>query len=287
LEEAAMSDWTRKLPALADLAVAERAAACHERSFAVRLLPEQGPPVELASGFAEFLDAFDCAFEWLMREDPARTGAASLEILETRGGVAEKVWGFPPEQPVEDQRPVKVFGFDPVSWKPTVAESSGDHRLGATRQAATAADTHATVVAGSSGSTPPTAAAAQMGSPKLVHASEGEGKKKIAPSLAQPSDPLEPETIPLEHEATMIRNSQRASARASTYSGIGAAVRAMWDEPVSRGCLLLAAASLWLSLFLIDPGPLALLLLALPGLWWRRDKRAAIATVEADSGDWL
>jgi len=263
------------------------AAWRNERSFAVRLLPEQGPPVELASGLADFLDAFDCAYEWLVREDPARDGAASLVILDTRDGVAEKVWAFPPEQPAEDQRPVKVFGFDPVNWKPTVADLSADRRIGPTRQAATTAETQATVLGGSRGSTFPTAAAAPMGRPKLVHAGEAEDEKKIAPSLAQPIVPLEPATIPLDHEATVVRNSQRATARASTYSRIGAAVRAMWDEPVSRGCLLLAVASLWLSLFLIDPSPLALLLLALPGLWWRRDKRAAIATVEADSNDWL
>jgi hypothetical protein len=263
------------------------AAWRNERSFTVRLLPEQGPPVDLASGLADFLDAFDCAFEWLMREDPARDGAASLVILETREGVAEKVWAFPPEQPAEDQRPVKVFGFDPVNWKPRMAELSADHRIGPMRQAATAGDTQATVLGGSCGSTLPTAAAAQMGRPKLVHAGEAEGERKIAPSLAPPIVPLEPETIPLEREATMVRNSQGATARASTDGRIGAAVRAMWDEPVSRGCLLLAVASLWLSLFLTGPSPLALLLLALLGLWWRRDKRAAIATVEADSDDWL
>ncbi len=263
------------------------AAWRNERSFTVRLLPEQGPPVQLASGLADFLDAFDCAFEWLMREDPARDGAASLVILETRDGVAEKVWAFPPEQPAEDQRLVKVFGFDPVNWKPTMAELSADHRIAPTRQAATSADTQATLLGGSLGSTLPTAPAAQMGSPKLVHAGEAEGETKIAPSLARPIVALEPETIPLEHEATAVRNSQRATARASTYSRIEAAVRAMWDEPVSRGCLLLAVASLWLSLFLLDPSPLALLLLALPGLCWRRDKRAALATIEADSDDWL
>jgi MYXO-CTERM domain-containing protein len=131
----------------------------------------------------------------------------------------------------------------------------------------------------------------QVTAPEVVVAfppkRDGEGDTKTAPSLAQPSVPLEPETIPLEHDATMIRNSHRAGARASTYSRIEAAVRAMWDEPVCRGCLLLTVASLWLSLFLIDPSPLALLLLALLGLWSRRDKRAAIATVEADSDDWL
>ena len=62
-----------------------------ERSFAVRLLPEAGPPTDLASGLTEFLDAFDLASEWVSREDPARDGAASLAIIETRDGVPEEV----------------------------------------------------------------------------------------------------------------------------------------------------------------------------------------------------
>jgi hypothetical protein len=70
-----------------------------ERRFAVRLLPEDGPPADLASGLTEFLDAFDLASEWVSREDPARDGTASLAIVETQDGVAEEVWTYTPGQP--------------------------------------------------------------------------------------------------------------------------------------------------------------------------------------------
>jgi len=80
-----------------------------ERRFAVRLLPEDGPPADLASGLTEFLDAFDLASEWVSREDPARDGTASLAIVETRDGVAEEVWTYTPGQPP----PADV---SPLSW---------------------------------------------------------------------------------------------------------------------------------------------------------------------------
>ena len=80
-----------------------------ERRFAVRLLPEDGPPADLASGFTEFLDAFDLASEWVSREDPARDGTASLAIVETQDGVAEEVWTYTPGQsPAAD--------VSPLSW---------------------------------------------------------------------------------------------------------------------------------------------------------------------------
>ena len=85
-------------------------------SYAVKLLPEPGPALELAGGFADFLDAFDFASEWLDEEDPAREGKQALAIFETRGEVTAQVWTYPaapPEQPL-----VQLFGFDPVRWNP-------------------------------------------------------------------------------------------------------------------------------------------------------------------------
>ena len=35
-----------------------------ERSFAVRVLPEQGKPTELAAGVGDYLEAVDLATEW-------------------------------------------------------------------------------------------------------------------------------------------------------------------------------------------------------------------------------
>jgi hypothetical protein len=87
-----------------------------ERSFAVRLLPEEGLPADLASGLTEFLDAFDLASEWLSREDPARDGSATLAILETRDGVTEEVWTYPAVQTGNDQDLVGRLGFNPLTW---------------------------------------------------------------------------------------------------------------------------------------------------------------------------
>jgi hypothetical protein len=80
-----------------------------ERRFAVRLLPEDGPPADLASGLTEFLDAFDLASEWVSREDPARDGTASLAIVETQDGVSEEVWTYTPGQP-------PAADVSPLSW---------------------------------------------------------------------------------------------------------------------------------------------------------------------------
>jgi len=86
-----------------------------ERRFAVRLLPEGGPPTELADGLTEFFDAFDLAFEWLNREDPARTGGATLAIVETSDGVSEEVWTYPP-LPSSGEELTARLGFNPANW---------------------------------------------------------------------------------------------------------------------------------------------------------------------------
>jgi hypothetical protein len=97
--------WVTKETGMAD--ETRHAAWQTERRFAVRLLPEDGPPADLASGLTEFLDAFDLASEWVSREDPARDGTASLAIVETHDGVAEEVWTYTPGQPpAADVRPL-------------------------------------------------------------------------------------------------------------------------------------------------------------------------------------
>lgn len=116
-----------------------------ERSFAVRLLPEAGPPTDLASGLTEFLDAFDLASEWVSREDPARDGAASLAIIETRDGVPEEVWTYPPPEPVEREDLTARLGFNPVTWV-GVPEFSGDDHRSRLRQRVWPADDRATAV---------------------------------------------------------------------------------------------------------------------------------------------
>jgi len=95
------------------------AAWRNPRTFAVKLQPQQGAPIELANGFSDFLDAFDFASDWLAREDPGRDGTAGLAIVETRDGVTEEVWTYPVDRrhpPLERDDLVKLFGFDPFSW---------------------------------------------------------------------------------------------------------------------------------------------------------------------------
>ena len=106
------------------MAESTRHAAWHEQtSYAVKLLPEPGLQpglaLQLAGGFADFLDAFDFASEWLDEEDPGREGKRCIAIFETRGDVTARVWTYPAGPPEESL--VQLFGFDPVRWNP-VAE---------------------------------------------------------------------------------------------------------------------------------------------------------------------
>ena len=97
-----------------------------ERRFAVRLLPEGGPPTDLAEGLTEFFDAFDLAFEWLNREDPARTGGATLAIVETWDGESEEVWTYPP-LPSNSEELTTRLGFNPANWVGNPGYSKNEH----------------------------------------------------------------------------------------------------------------------------------------------------------------
>jgi hypothetical protein len=122
-----------------------------ERRFAVRLLPEDGPPTDLASGLTEFLDAFDLASEWVSREDPARDGRATLAIVELRDGVAEEVWTYPPPQPSGGQEMMARLGFNPLTWVGVPEFSADEHRSSLQQRVWPVADRAPTAVP----STPP------------------------------------------------------------------------------------------------------------------------------------
>ena len=98
-----------------------------ERSFAVRVLPEQGNPTELASGVGDYLEAVDLATEWLERTDPKRTGTTPIEIVESREGARRRSGSYPPAS-----RPptlVDIFGFDPIGWVSAVQDFKTERRL--------------------------------------------------------------------------------------------------------------------------------------------------------------
>jgi hypothetical protein len=87
------------------------------------------------------------------------------------------------------------------------------------------------------------------------------------------------EAAPLVIEATPVPKPQRLPFEYRR------ALAAAWADRLSRACLILAGVTLWLALALAAPGFLVLLVVALLGLWWRRDK--LLATAETDGEDWL
>ena len=101
---------------------ASHAAKYDDRTFSVEVLSKGETETVLAAALSDFLDAVDCATDWLEREDPARTSTPSLAIFATSHGLREQVWAYPPDPAngaaVQPKRLVEVFGFDPVTWNP-------------------------------------------------------------------------------------------------------------------------------------------------------------------------
>jgi hypothetical protein len=258
-----------------------------ERSFAVKLLPEQGPPAELARGIPEFLDAIDFAFEWLNREDPSRRGTPSLAIFATDGGEVEAVWSYPPTPP-DGPALVELFGFNPVTWKSSVPEySSVETRRPSPSFAATVSAIAVPVLP--TPSVADTAAPADHDETVLPNDADDEGpvQERVEPAAVPAREwiGLIDETVTVVDDEPAVERTA-AEAVASARKWIGAAARVAWADRVGRGCLFCAVAALWLSLGLADPVFLALLLVVLPTLWWRLQRRGA-ALAEADSEDFL
>jgi hypothetical protein len=256
-----------------------------ERSFAVKLLPEQGPPADLASGIPEFLDAIDFAFEWLNREDPSRRGTPSLAIFETAGDEVEAVWSYPPAPP-DGPALVELFGFNPVTWK------SGVHQYSAVEARRPSPAFAATASA---------VAVPLLPAPRVAEAAvpADDGDEPLRLSDAEDEVPVEPAAVPArewigvlhevvaaDEEAEPVVEPTLAARLASAAEWTAAAARVAWADRVGRGCLFFAVAALWLSLGLADPVFLALLLVALPTLWWRLQRRGA-ALAESEGDDWL
>ena len=244
-----------------------------ERRFAVRLLPEEGDPTELADGLGDFLEAVDFAVEWLAREDPDRTGTSSLAIFATGAGETEKVWAYPPEDSPENGPLMKIFGFDPVSWKPASEFAHREPALG-------------TFFTRAPEGMLPRAAVEEEPVP--------EAAEKVAPAAVLPL-PAAPPPIPVAPPQPRPVAPPRPAAAAVRYEEPTApgrphlrprrALAAAWDDTVARSFLFLAAVSLWLAVAFADPGVLAFVVVALSGLWWRRDKLIGMA--ETDSEDWI
>jgi hypothetical protein len=257
-----------------------------ERRFAVRLRPEGGPPTELAEGLAEFLDAFDLAFEWLDREDPARTGSATLSILETCDGVSEEVWTYPPA-PANGQELVSRLGFNPVSWA-GVPGFSAEERKTRLRSRVGASDPREDEAPSpwvdhvATEELPPSFASS---ADEVVVASEPEPERELKwePAAANPT-PAVRDTP--RADTPRVDSAERPDYRVIVRRWVRAYARAAWDDRVSRCCLVLTGATLWFALGLADPRVLAPLLVLVPTLWWRERNREE-PTPDSEIEDWL
>jgi hypothetical protein len=229
-----------------------------ERSFTVRLVPEAGPPADLASGLTEFLDAFDLASDWVSREDPTRDGTASLAIVETHDGVTEEVWTYTPGQP--------AAGFTPLTW-PGVPEFSNRERRSRLSQRVSAAGNRARAPK----ALPPSPAWPLAAPPA-----------RVIEQREQPAVQEAPRTQAVPREAPRRQPAPREAPR----KWIRAKVLAAWDDRLGRVCLIGSGASLWFSVGLADPHFLLPLLVFLPVLWWR-DRNRDTTPPETEPEDWL
>jgi hypothetical protein len=235
---------------------ASHAATQLDKSFAVEVLTGPETATVIAGGLSDFLDAFECAVEWLDREDPQRTGDVSIAILLTSGAGRELVWSFPPEGAEHPNRAsrglVEVFGFDPVTWSARLGEEdAAGRRLGP--------DPRQPQAAGSTSSVE-----ADLRSPARTAVD------------ASPSFPA--------FELAAPRETRRVGPGSRRLPEFRDHFRMVWDDRLSRLCLVVAAISLWLTVTLVEPSFLAPLLAAAAGLWSRRSRRAPLT---GEGVDWF
>ncbi len=219
------------------------AAKQYDRTFSVELLSEEEPATVLAVAMSDFLDAVDCATEWLQREDPARTKGSRLAIFMTAGGPREQVWAYPLDSvnggTGEPKRLVELFGFDPVAWTPPGGEAPG-----------------------------------MSGRPPERELSPRDELRAATWLVEQPEVDSSPTSGPLE---TLRRTGHWRRLREELGE--------VWDDRLSRCCLILGSVFLWLSVTLLEPAFLVSLLSAAAVLWARRGRRAAVAPDVVD--DWF
>ena len=104
---------------------------------------------------------------------------------------------------------------------------------------------------------------------------------EAAPPAPPPvSDPVSVEPIVFEPEEP-----EAPPGRAATLKELAVGwSRGAWDDKVTRVCLIVALASLWLSIGLADPIFLVVFLGAAAGLWRLRERCRPLAP---DPDDWL
>lgn len=205
--------------------------------FAVRLLAESGAEWDLASGLPDLPAATDVAFEWLNREDPGREGKVRLVIVRVDDAGAETVWMYPPPARSPGQELISVFGFNPATWRPQSPDRPPKkeirRRLPAGRPSVSGAPAVPDVVRGSS----------------VEHTRR-----------AQP-EPEEAVPVPGPRDWAALRR------------GAASAMRASWDDHLSRVLLVVGLFATWFSVALLEPTLLVLSLAMLAALWARQRRQ--------------
>ena len=257
-----------------------------ERLFAVRLLPEEGEPRELVDGLGDFLEAVDFAVDG----SPARIRSERGPRASRSSRRAPTGWRRSGRTHRTHRRKsaplMKIFGFDPVNWKAASSEySPKEPALGPSsrvprRAAAAAAAARVEPGRASPGSGPGTGVRAAAGRRRAAGARARPGRSSRQPA-GRPAPP-----VPV---APPHRWSPRGSPRAGGALAHPAAAASRSCGRVARpGCPLVPDPRGHLALArrrLQRTEILAFVLLALSGLWWRRDK--LIGKAKTDGEDWL
>jgi hypothetical protein len=248
------------------MAIDSRHAAWQtQRTYAVRLLAPGEAARDLVDGLDDYADAFDFAKEWLYRLDATRDESTRVVILETNGGATREVWSYPAEESAEadghdnGQELVKVFGFNPATWKSSVREFSTDEPKQSLRDRITTA-----------GTAPP-----EVFPERLPPIQRPETKPlripfaptaPSAPSAPSASSTPAPPTTPI---ARPVGKREPTHRHPDPWQRVVNYAKRAWIDRVARVGLILAIVSFWFALVTTDFRVLLGVLVGVPLVWHR------------------
>ncbi len=240
-----------------------------QRTYAVQLLAPGEAARGLVDGLDDYADALDFAKEWLYRLDSVRDGSTRLAIIEISGEATREVWSYPSaesgaaEAHDHGQELVKVFGFNPATWKSNVREFSTTEEKRSLRD-------------------------------RISTTGNTDVAPRVRPDVRPPARQLQPRpaprqparVVPAARPAPPAVNSEVAKAApASTYENVITTARRAWSDRVTR-CLLVAAfATLWFALVATDIRVLLVLVLFAPPMWYRLRQPPSTGS-DATFDDW-
>jgi hypothetical protein len=216
-------------------------AADTTETFSVETLCAPASVTVIATGLTDFLDAVDVAMEWLSQAECEQADPPAVAIFSTVGATRKQVWGYPSSAATqaapEERRLVDLFGFDPVSWRPTVGTDDPVPGARPVRRTPPSPEPSLTVFAAA------------------VEHEESDDRDDPAPPLPR----------------------ERWVADPQRWRWFWDEIRAAWEDRVSRWCIVFGVLSLWLMVTLVEPSFLASVVAAGAGVWSRRRRHPAPA----------